>query len=127
MRGEQVLGVQGAAHPPLTKHLQQMLLLLLMRRVGRVPQVVDLVGVGSEIEQLPGLIPLVGRTEAEVSADLSQRILAEGHHRVNFAIVAAGENAASPHHEAGHRVIREGEIVLCDFGGTMKSIEIIRS
>ena len=38
---------------------------------------------------------------------------------MNFAIVAAGENAASPHHHAGSRVIREGEIVLCDFGGTM--------
>jgi Xaa-Pro aminopeptidase len=36
-----------------------------------------------------GDIPLVGRTEAEVSADLGRRILAEGHHRVNFAIVAA--------------------------------------
>ena len=66
-----------------------------------------------------GQIPLVGRTEAELSAELSRRILAEGHHRVNFAIVAAGENAASPHHEAGSRVIREGEVVLCDFGGTM--------
>jgi len=38
---------------------------------------------------------------------------------VNFAIVAAGENAASPHHHAGSRVIGENEIVLCDFGGTM--------
>jgi Xaa-Pro aminopeptidase len=66
-----------------------------------------------------GRIPLVGRTEAEVSADLSARIVAEGHQKVNFAIVAAGENAASPHHHAGNRVIREGEIVLCDFGGTM--------
>jgi Xaa-Pro aminopeptidase len=66
-----------------------------------------------------GDIPLVGRTEAEVSADLGRRILAEGHHRVNFAIVAAGENAASPHHDASSRVIRPGEIVLCDFGGTM--------
>ena len=66
-----------------------------------------------------GEIPLVGRTEAEVSADLSQRIIAEGHHHVNFAIVAAGENAASPHHDAGPRVIRDGDIVLCDFGGTM--------
>lgn len=66
-----------------------------------------------------GRIPLVGRTEAEVSADLSARIVAEGHDKVNFAIVAAGENAASPHHHAGSRVIREGEIVLCDFGGTM--------
>jgi Xaa-Pro aminopeptidase len=66
-----------------------------------------------------GEIPLVGRTEAEVSADLGRRILAEGHHRVNFAIVAAGANAASPHHDAGGRVIEPGEIVLCDFGGTM--------
>jgi Xaa-Pro aminopeptidase len=66
-----------------------------------------------------GEIPLVGRTEAEVSADLSARIVAGGHDKVNFAIVAAGENAASPHHHAGSRVIREGEIVLFDFGGTM--------
>ena len=66
-----------------------------------------------------GNIALVGRTEAEVSAELSARILAEGHQKVNFAIVAAGENAASPHHHAGSRVIRENEIVLCDFGGTM--------
>jgi Xaa-Pro aminopeptidase len=66
-----------------------------------------------------GRIPLVGRTEAEVSADLSSRLLAEGHDKVNFAIVAAGENAASPHHHAGPRVIGPDEIVLCDFGGTM--------
>jgi Xaa-Pro aminopeptidase len=66
-----------------------------------------------------GEIPLVGRTEAEVSADLGRRIVDRGHQRVNFAIVAAGENAASPHHEAGERVIRPGEVVLCDFGGTM--------
>ena len=66
-----------------------------------------------------GRIPLAGRTEADVSADLAARIVAEGHQRVNFAIVAAGENAASPHHHAGGRVINEGEIVLCDFGGTM--------
>ena len=66
-----------------------------------------------------GDIELVGRTEAEVSAELGRRLLAEGHQRVNFAIVAAGENAASPHHEAGERVIKSGEIVLCDFGGTM--------
>ena len=66
-----------------------------------------------------GEIPLVGKTEAEVSAELGRQIIAEGHDRVNFAIVAAGENAASPHHEAGSRVISEGEALLCDFGGTM--------
>jgi Xaa-Pro aminopeptidase len=66
-----------------------------------------------------GAIPLVGRTEADISADLGRRIVDAGHQHVNFAIVAAGENAASPHHEAGDRVVRPGEIVLCDFGGTM--------
>ena len=48
-----------------------------------------------------------------MSADLGRRILAEGHQRVNFAIVAAGANAASPHHEPGDRVIarRRGRAV----------------
>ncbi|MEO6123556.1 MAG: Xaa-Pro peptidase family protein [Ilumatobacteraceae bacterium] len=66
-----------------------------------------------------GEIPLVGRTEAAVSADLSERIIAEGHQVTNFAIVAAGSNAASPHHHASERVIGRDEILLCDFGGTM--------
>lgn len=66
-----------------------------------------------------GDIPLVGRTEAQVSADMAARLLAEGHQRVNFAIVAATENAASPHHEAGSRVIHLGDVVLTDFGATM--------
>jgi Xaa-Pro aminopeptidase len=66
-----------------------------------------------------GEIALEGRTEAQVSADISARLIAEGHDVVNFAIVAASENAASPHHHAGDRVIVPGDIVLTDFGGTM--------
>jgi Xaa-Pro aminopeptidase len=66
-----------------------------------------------------GEIPLVGRTELDVSQDIGRRLVAEGHAHVNFAIVAAGETAASPHHDAGARVIQRGEVVLCDFGGTM--------
>ena len=66
-----------------------------------------------------GDIRLVGRTEAEVSAELGRRLLAEGHAGVNFSIVAAGPNAASPHHDPGPRIIGAGEVVLCDFGGTM--------
>jgi len=68
---------------------------------------------------LGGEIPLVGRTEREVSADLSRRLVEEGHERVNFAIVASGPNAASPHHEPTDRRIAPGEPVVCDFGGTM--------
>ncbi|MYH44776.1 MAG: aminopeptidase P family protein [Acidimicrobiaceae bacterium] len=66
-----------------------------------------------------GEIDLVGRTEAEVSTELGRQTVAEGHDRVNFAIVAAGANAASPHHEPGQRVIAKDEVVLCDFGGTI--------
>ena len=65
-----------------------------------------------------GAVALVGRTEAEVSADLSARLLEEGHDVVNFAIVASAENAASPHHHAGSRIIAEGDLVLTDIGGT---------
>lgn len=61
-----------------------------------------------------------GRTELDVHRELVDRMLAYGHDRANFAIVAAGANAASPHHEpSADRVIDAGELVLCDFGGTM--------
>jgi Xaa-Pro aminopeptidase len=53
-----------------------------------------------------------------VSTELGRRLVAEGHRRVNFAIVGSGPNAASPHHEAGSRVITAGDVVVCDFGGT---------
>ena len=66
-----------------------------------------------------GEVPLVGRTEAEVSADLGRRLQAEGHQRVNFAIVGSGPNSSSPHHEPGGRRIEAGEAVVCDFGGTL--------
>jgi Xaa-Pro aminopeptidase len=68
---------------------------------------------------LAGEVPLIGRSEAELSRDLGERLIAEGHARVNFAIVAAGPNAASPHHEPGPRHIEPGEAVVCDFGGTL--------
>jgi Xaa-Pro aminopeptidase len=64
-----------------------------------------------------GGVPLVGRTEAEVAADVDHLLVDEGHARAEFAIVAAGEHAASPHHEPSSRVIRAGEVVLFDFGG----------
>ena len=66
-----------------------------------------------------GAIPLIGRTEAEVSRDLGDRLLDAGHQSVNFAIVGSGPNSASPHHDAGERVIGAGEAVVCDFGGTL--------
>jgi Xaa-Pro aminopeptidase len=64
--------------------------------------------------------PFAGRTELDVHRELVERMLEAGHDRANFAIVAAAENAASPHHDPSRRVIGDGELVLCDFGGTMR-------
>ena len=60
-----------------------------------------------------------GRTEAEVGHDIANLIVAEGHDEVNFVIVAAGPNGASPHHETGSRVIESGDAVVVDIGGTL--------
>ncbi|MGP8162212.1 MAG: M24 family metallopeptidase [Acidimicrobiales bacterium] len=69
---------------------------------------------------LAGEIALIGRTEAEVAGEISARLLAQGHAKVNFAIVGAGPNSASPHHAAGSRRIVAGDPVVCDFGGTFR-------
>jgi Xaa-Pro aminopeptidase len=64
--------------------------------------------------------PFGGRTETDVHRELVQRMLDAGHERANFAIVGSGPNGASPHHEAGTRVIEMGDVVVCDFGGSMR-------
>ena len=60
---------------------------------------------------------LVGRTEADVASEVRRRLVDEGHDSAEFSIVGSGPNSASPHHEAGERVIRAGEPVLFDIGG----------
>jgi Xaa-Pro aminopeptidase len=69
---------------------------------------------------LGGEIPLVGRTERQVSAEIMRRLLEEGNEKANFAIVASGPNSASPHHEPSERAIQAGEPVVCDFGGSLE-------
>jgi Xaa-Pro aminopeptidase len=64
--------------------------------------------------------PFGGRTEADVHRELVQRMLDAGHERANFAIVGSGPNGASPHHEPSSRVIESGDVVVCDFGGSMR-------
>ena len=59
-----------------------------------------------------------GRTEREVARDVADAIVAEGHVRVDFVIVASGPNGASPHHETSDRVIEAGDPVVVDIGGT---------
>ena len=63
--------------------------------------------------------PVTGQTERFVSRWISDALIAEGLEQVNFAIVASGPNAASPHHEPGDRIIEHGDALVCDFGGTL--------
>lgn len=62
---------------------------------------------------------LLGRTELDVSREVRERLLAEGHELAEFAIVASGPNSASPHHDATERVIRAGEPIVLDIGGSL--------
>jgi Xaa-Pro aminopeptidase len=59
----------------------------------------------------------VGRTEAEVGADIAAAIVEEGHTVAEFVIVASGPNGASPHHSLSDRVVEAGDVVVIDIGG----------
>jgi D-alanyl-D-alanine dipeptidase len=63
-------------------------------------------------------VPFSGRAEAEIAADLARLLVAQGHSRADFTIVASGPNGANPHHEESDRVVQEGDMVVLDFGGT---------
>lgn len=116
--------VELLGHWPTAAYVRSSVVMNALRERKDAAEIAALAAASAAVDRIAaalqaGEIELVARTEAEVSAELARRIVAEGHQRVNFAIVAAGENAASPHHEAGQRVIGEDEVVLCDFGGTM--------
>jgi Xaa-Pro aminopeptidase len=79
---------------------------------------------GQAIDRVHARVPewlIPGRTERQVGATIAEAILAEGHANVDFVIVGSGPNAASPHHELSDRVLRDGDVVVVDIGGTMPS------
>ncbi len=63
--------------------------------------------------------PFLGRTERDVSRSLAADLVETGHDLADFGIVGSGPNGASPHHEAGSRVIQSGDTVVLDFGGRL--------
>jgi Xaa-Pro aminopeptidase len=92
-----------------------------LRRVKAAAEVERLRAAASAADQAMRAITaerLSGRTEAEVSAHVRDLLLEAGHQSADFAIVASGPNAASPHHVPGERVIGEGDAVVLDIGGT---------
>jgi len=61
---------------------------------------------------------LSGRSEVEVSSHIRELLRDAGHDTADWAIVASGPNAASPHHTPGDRVIQAGDAIVLDIGGT---------
>jgi Xaa-Pro aminopeptidase len=65
-------------------------------------------------------VPFVGRTEREVSWDLTQLFVEEGGEGLAFeSIVGAGPTGARPHARAGDRTIGRSELVVIDAGTTI--------
>jgi Xaa-Pro aminopeptidase len=64
-------------------------------------------------------VRFAGRRETEVAADLAALLRRFGHEQVDFTVVGSGPNGANPHHEAGDRVIEDGDCVVLDFGGLL--------
>ncbi|MFC9497046.1 aminopeptidase P family protein [Streptomyces sp. NPDC056982] len=62
-------------------------------------------------------VPFAGRREIDVAGDLAGLLRQFGHSQVDFTVVGSGPNGANPHHEAGERVIENGDMVVLDFGG----------
>lgn len=63
---------------------------------------------------------VIGRSEADIAQEVRERLVAEGHDAAAFWIVASGPNSASPHHDAGERVVEAGEPIVLDIGGTIE-------
>jgi Xaa-Pro aminopeptidase len=58
-----------------------------------------------------------GKTELAVAAALEGAMRDQGADGIAFeTLVASGPNSALPHHRAGKRVIRSGEVVILDYG-----------
>lgn len=78
---------------------------------------------GAAIDEVHRAVPSLlraGRTENDVAAELEQLILKE-HVAVDFIIVGSGPHSADPHHSHSDRILRDGDIVVVDIGGTLDS------
>jgi len=78
---------------------------------------------GAAIDRVHAQVPrflVPGRTEAEVAADITKAIVAEGHSGAAFVIVGSGPHGADPHHECSDRELQSGDIVVVDIGGPVE-------
>ncbi|MEX0579881.1 MAG: Xaa-Pro peptidase family protein [Mycobacterium sp.] len=78
---------------------------------------------GAAIDRVHARVPeflVPGRTEAQVAAEITETIVAEGHSEAAFVIVGSGPHGADPHHECSDRELQPGDIVVVDIGGPVE-------
>lgn len=86
-------------------------------------EIAQLARAAAAIDRVHARVPALlvpGATEEAVAAEL-HRLILEEHRSVDFVIVGGGENGANPHHDFSPRVLREGDPVVVDLGGTLDS------
>jgi Xaa-Pro aminopeptidase len=94
-----------------------------LRMVKDAHEIEALSTAGAAIDRVHAEVPQFlrpGRTEAEIAADITNAIVAEGHSEAAFVIVGSGPNGADPHHECSDRELRPGDIVVVDIGGPVE-------
>jgi Xaa-Pro aminopeptidase len=114
----QLLGLQGAV--PGSSYVSMTAALPMLRAIKDEHEIARLAAAGEAADQcfLELLnVRFSGRKETDVAKDLADLLLAHGHSQVDFTVVGSGPNGANPHHEAGDRTIRQGDMVVLDFGG----------
>ncbi|MET9731920.1 aminopeptidase P family protein [Streptomyces sp. NPDC006458] len=115
-----LLGLQEAL--PMTSYRALTTALPLLRAVKDEHEVARLAAAGAAADATyRELLSLrfAGRRETDVAADLARLLREHGHEQVDFTVVGSGPNGANPHHEAGDRVIEDGDMVVLDFGGLL--------
>ena len=134
------LALGGHARVAVTDSMPALHLLPLAQRLGAVPvlgteimaglrmikdpaEIDALRTAGAAIDRVHAQVPQFlapGRTEAQVAADITEAIVAEGHSEAAFVIVGSGPHGADPHHECSDRVLQAGDIVVVDIGGPVE-------
>jgi Xaa-Pro dipeptidase len=113
-----VLGLRGAL--PAVEQVLAGPIVRELRMRKDAEEIADLRRAGAAIDRVHARMAeflQVGRTEAEVGADIAAAIVEEGHALAEFVIVGSGPNGASPHHSLSDRVVEDGDVVVIDIGG----------
>lgn len=83
----------------------------IMRRAARVSSRVA--------DEIPGML-VDGMTETELAAEISRELLRKGAGTLSFfTIVCFGANAAVAHHFPDQTRLKKGDLIICDFGGSV--------